>query len=56
MPVVALELPDPEGKRAAQLAQKGHDRALVRPAIEPQDRKPRAVIEGGSAKRYQEEL
>src|SRR4030095_16713221 len=32
MPVVALELPDPEGKCATQLAQKRQARALVQPA------------------------
>src|SRR5947209_13006744 len=39
MPVVALELPDREGERAAQLAQKRQARALVQPAIEPQNAK-----------------
>jgi hypothetical protein len=43
VPVVTLELPDPEGKRAAQLAQKRQARALAPTTIEPQDAKPRAV-------------
>ena len=50
MPVVALKLPDRERKRAAELAQKRQARALVQPAIEPQDAKPCAVIEGGVLK------
>jgi transposase len=56
VPVVALELADPERKRPTQLSQERKARALVQPTIEPQERKPRAVIEGSSAKRYQEEL
>ena len=50
MPVVAPEFSDPDGKRAVELAQKRQARALVQPAIEPQDTKPRAVIEGGVLK------
>src|SRR5206468_8433846 len=50
MPVVALELADPKGQRPTQLAQEGQARALVMPAIESQDAKPRAVIERGVLK------
>ena len=47
MPVVTLELADPEGKRPAQFSQERQAGALVQAPIEPQDAKPRAVIEGG---------
>jgi hypothetical protein len=50
VPVVAPEFSDPDGKRAVELAQKRQARALVQPAIEPPDTKPRAVIEGGVLK------
>jgi hypothetical protein len=47
LPVVALQLPDPEEKCPAELGQEGEARALVQSAIEAQDAKARAVIQRG---------
>src|SRR5262245_54694773 len=50
LPVVALKLPDPERKSAAQLGKKRQARALMQPSIEPEDPEACAVVERGVLK------
>src|SRR5437879_4408659 len=51
LPVIALQLADAEGKRPADLRQEHEARALVQPAIQPQDAKARAIIQRGVLER-----